>query len=268
MNHHEINGNDRPKKYVTREDIKAGLRKLGLKKGDSVGVHSSLSSFGFVEGGAGAVIDALLKVVGEDGTMVMPTCSTNRIEVERTPEEVKVGVTWKYKLLPYNPKETSCWTGAIPEAFRKRKGVLRSLQPTHSKAAMGKHVGEIVEAEDPSALGCWRKLLELGGYILFMGVGLDSCSSMHIAEDRIRLPKHIIEKTTMPKWFTEKCPESDWDVGYGPYPDSSKMEEPCLQHEIMRIVNIGKAPLKLVRLRDLIDLYAEYLRKNPDSFYC
>jgi aminoglycoside N3'-acetyltransferase len=40
MNHHEINGNDRPKKYVTREDIKAGLRKLGLKKGDSVGVRA------------------------------------------------------------------------------------------------------------------------------------------------------------------------------------------------------------------------------------
>jgi len=44
---------------VSKEDIKAGLRKLGLKKGDIVGVHSSLSSFGYVEGGADAVIDSL-----------------------------------------------------------------------------------------------------------------------------------------------------------------------------------------------------------------
>ena len=31
---------------LTKEDIKKGLRKLGLKKGDAVLVHSSLSSFG------------------------------------------------------------------------------------------------------------------------------------------------------------------------------------------------------------------------------
>jgi aminoglycoside N3'-acetyltransferase len=43
---------------VDKEDIKVGLRMLGLKKGDSVGVHSSLSSFGRVEGVADAVIDA------------------------------------------------------------------------------------------------------------------------------------------------------------------------------------------------------------------
>ena len=59
-------------------------QKLGLKKGDIAGVHSSLSSFGYVEGGADAVIDALLKVVGEEGTVVMPTYSDNREEVERT----------------------------------------------------------------------------------------------------------------------------------------------------------------------------------------
>jgi aminoglycoside 3-N-acetyltransferase len=42
---------------VTQEEIKQGLRKLGLRRGDVVGVHSSLSSFGYVEGGADAVIE-------------------------------------------------------------------------------------------------------------------------------------------------------------------------------------------------------------------
>lgn len=253
--------------HVSKDDIKAGLVKLGLKKGDNVGVHSSLSSFGVVDGGADTVIDALLEVVGNKGTIVMPTYSTNRIEVERTPDEVAASVTWKFKLLLYDPKETPCWTGAIPEAFRKRKGVLRSLHPVHSKAALGKHVKEIIEAEDPSSRGCWKKLRDLDGYILLIGVTLDSCSSMHLAEDRVQLPKHIIQRTTMPDWLAERYPEAEWDVGYGLYPDFTKMEEPYRKNRIMKTVKVGESTLKLFKLEEMISLYAEHLRKNPDLFY-
>ncbi|MBS7633995.1 AAC(3) family N-acetyltransferase [Candidatus Bathyarchaeota archaeon] len=57
--------------------MKRGLQQLGPKKGDIVIVHSSLSSFGFVEGGAETVIDVLLETVSEEGTVIMPTYSTN-----------------------------------------------------------------------------------------------------------------------------------------------------------------------------------------------
>ncbi len=40
---------------VTRLAIEDGLRALGLARGDAAEVHSSLSSFGWVEGGAAAV---------------------------------------------------------------------------------------------------------------------------------------------------------------------------------------------------------------------
>ena len=58
---------EKSKPRVTKEEVKAGLVSLGLKKGDSVGVHSSLNSFGYVEGGAYAVIDALFETVGHPG---------------------------------------------------------------------------------------------------------------------------------------------------------------------------------------------------------
>jgi len=56
---------------VTRQDIEEGLRKLGLGPGDAVEVHSSLTSSGRVEGGAATVVDALMQVVGEEGTLLM-----------------------------------------------------------------------------------------------------------------------------------------------------------------------------------------------------
>jgi len=245
---------------VTKEDIKAGLRQLGLKKGDVVGVHSSLSSFGYVEGGAGAVVDALLEVVDEEGSIVMPTYSTNTMAVEITPEEAKMGVALKFKILPYDPKENPCSTGIISETFRKRKGAVRGLDPVTSVASMGAKAKEL-------ARGRWKRLLELDGYILLMGVGLERCSAMHLAEERVQLPPHILKRITPPKWFLEKYPEEEWEIEYGPYPDFAKMEDPCIKNGIMKTVKVGEATLKLVRLRELIDLYAEYLKKSPDLFY-
>ena len=47
---------------VTKTDIKNALTELGIQKGDVMVVHSSLKSFGHVEGGAEAVIDACLDI--------------------------------------------------------------------------------------------------------------------------------------------------------------------------------------------------------------
>jgi len=250
----------RLKVHVSKEDIKTGLRKLGLKKGDIVGVHSSLSSFGYVEGGTDVVIDALLEVVGEEGTIVMPTHSANLLEVQRTPEEIAMGVLWLYKILPYDPKGTSCTTGTIPEAFRKRKRAIRGSHPVFSLAAIGSKAEEFAESR-------WEKLLELDGYILLIGVGLSVCTAMHLAEKRVQFPEHILKKITPPEELLKKYPEEEWEWDFGPYPDFSKMEEPCLKQGIMKTVKVGEAFLKLLRLRELIDLYTEYLKKNPDLFY-
>ena len=58
---------------LTRKDIVKGLRALPINPGDILLVHSSLKSFGRVEGGADAVIDALLETVGAEGTVMVPT---------------------------------------------------------------------------------------------------------------------------------------------------------------------------------------------------
>jgi aminoglycoside 3-N-acetyltransferase len=252
---------------VSKENIEAGLRKLGLKKGDIVGVHGSLSSFGHVEGGADTVVDALLEVVGEEGTIVMSTHSTNLSEDKRAPEEKAIGVAWKFKILPYNPEETPCSTGIIPETFRKRKGAMRSLHPTSSLAAMGARAKEIVDAGRGGACDGWEKLFELDGHILLLGVGLEVCTAMHLAEKRVKFPKRILDKLTPPKSFVKKYPQDEWEWDFGPYPDFAKLEEPCLKQGIMKTVKVGEALLKLVKLRELINLYVEYLTKNPDLFY-
>jgi aminoglycoside 3-N-acetyltransferase len=244
---------------VRKEDIKAALTRLGLKRGDAVGVHSSLSSFGYVEGGADAVIDALVETVGEWGNVVVSTHSANLSEDKRTPELMALGVSWLYKILPYSPDRTSVRTGMIPEAFRKRKGVVRGLHPSNSIAASGPKAEVLSEG--------WHRLLEMDGSILLIGVGLDRCSALHLAEKRVCLPDRILRKITPPKWFVEKYPEEEWEWDIGPYPDFAKLTQPCIERGIMKTTKVGEATLRLVNLRELIGLYVEYLEKNPDLFY-
>lgn len=84
---------------MTSADIAAGLSRLGLREGDTVLVHSSLSSFGAVSGGANAAIDALLTAVGTSGTVLVPTFGCTDTVFDSATSETGLG--------------------AIPRAFRR-----------------------------------------------------------------------------------------------------------------------------------------------------
>lgn len=65
-------------RVILKEKIVQKLREVGLEKGDVVMVHTSLKQMGYVCGGAQTVIEALMEVVGKDGTIMMPTQSWKR----------------------------------------------------------------------------------------------------------------------------------------------------------------------------------------------
>ena len=52
------------KAVVSQADIVESLRQMGVREGDGVMVHSSLSSIGYVEGGAPTVVEAFLALLG------------------------------------------------------------------------------------------------------------------------------------------------------------------------------------------------------------
>ena len=71
-------GRDTEMRVILKEEIVQKLREVGLEKGDVVMVHTSLKRIGYVCGGAQTVIEALMEVVGKDGTIMMPTQSWKR----------------------------------------------------------------------------------------------------------------------------------------------------------------------------------------------
>ncbi len=155
------------KTVVTRQDIVDGLRRIGIQAGDLVQVHSSLSAFGYVEGGADTVVDALLEVLGPEGTLMVPTFNHGSADI-------------------YDIKTTPSKNGAVTEAVRKRPEARRSMHPTHPYGAIGYLADQLVsghlEAGTFSHESPLGKLAIWGGYVLLLGAGMNSNTAAHLGE--------------------------------------------------------------------------------------
>ena len=60
-------------RYTSIDEIKHLISSLGLKKKDVVLVHSSLFSLGKIENNVEGFYKAIRDVIGEEGTIIVPT---------------------------------------------------------------------------------------------------------------------------------------------------------------------------------------------------
>jgi aminoglycoside 3-N-acetyltransferase len=247
------------KPTVRKGDIVQGLRALGLKEGDAVLVHSSLSSLGHVEGGADTVIDALIEAVGTSGTVIVPTHTATP---EHSADNPPV----------FSPSTTPCWVGKIPETFRKRPGAIRSRDPTHSVAAIGAKARYLTKDHEKCITPCgvgspYLKLAEIDGHILFIGIGLECNTTFHAVEELANSPYHL-----QLDWVDGKIINDDGTIEvvrqrihlWGAERDFPKMEPILLSKGIMRKDRIGNAVVRLVRVRPMIDLTLQLLTQDPE----
>ena len=65
-----------PSSQISREQLWEELKALGVERGTDLMVHTSMSKLGYVDGGAEAIIDVLMTLIGPDtGALVWPSHS-------------------------------------------------------------------------------------------------------------------------------------------------------------------------------------------------
>ncbi|MFS4096350.1 aminoglycoside N(3)-acetyltransferase [Streptomyces sp. AF1A] len=247
---------------VTRDTVAAQLRTLGVRSCEILLVHSSLSSLGWVNGGAVAVVQGLLDALGPAGTLVVPAQSTELSDPalwSRPPVPEEWWDVIRATMPPYDPLTTPTrGIGVIPETVRTWPGALRSAHPHTSFAALGPHAREITDGHAPDCrLGehsPLARLEKLGARVLLLGAGYDACTSFHLAE--YRTPAPLVD-------VGRPAPGGGWETLTEVSISSERFDELGHDFERDRPVVRGKVGAADVRLFSLAEAVAYAERWLP-----
>lgn len=258
------------RKIVLKQDIIEALGKVGVMQGQNIMVHTSLSSLGFVCGGAQVVVEALLECVGEDGTIMMPTQSWKNLDPEagvhwEEPKEWWQTIRDNWPAYDKNITPTNTM-GAVAEMFRQWPGALRSDHPARSVAAYGKNARYFTENHDLSNIfgegSPIGKLYELDGYVLLIGVGYDKNTSIHLADVRANYQgKHMTKESSAIMEDGKRV----WKTYETLYVDGEDFEKIGQSFELscqVKQQSLGNGTLTFMKQRELVDFAEKWIEEN------
>jgi aminoglycoside 3-N-acetyltransferase len=246
------------KTAVTLRQIVADLEHLGLRPGESVLVHSSLSSLGFVKGGADTVIEALLEVLGPQGTLLMPSFQQGSEH-----ELLRRGCRFDVRTSPSE-------LGIISETFRRRPGVIRSLSPTHCTAGIGPRARDLLAEHQTCRVSVghgspYEKLVQMGGRILLLGVTHTVNTTLHLVENTHGAP--TVCRETFDGVVIDMEGQS-WTVPTHPHMPGlrrryDRVEEELIGASIQHNGNVGQGLSRLIEARPMAEGIGKRIQENP-----
>jgi len=222
-------------------------------------VHSSLRSFGYVEGGPATVVDALMEVITPAGTLMLPSFNHDK--------PFRPGGSGVY-----DPLVTPTSNGAIPDNFWRRPGVARSLNPTHPFAAWGAHAERYTARHHrtltmgpDSPLGLLHRD---DGYVLLLGVDYMSNTFHHSVEVATGAPCLGLRTEAYPVQLPDGRRVAGrtwgWRGGSCPFTDGNRYADGMAAKQ--RSVTIGRCRAILYRMVDCFAVVSEILTNGRDGY--
>ncbi len=262
-----------PSPMHTVETLTVAFAACGVQRGQTILMHSSMSKIGgWICGGSEAVILALLAVLGNDGTLMMPTFTTDNSEPSLW-QNPPVPPDWWQPIREHTPAyhprtARTAEMGIIAETFRTWEGVLRSEHPMWSFAAWGKYAHELVSDHrleyglgEKSPIG---NLYALDGQVFLLGVGHANNTSLHLAEYRADYPGKMLERQGAAMLVEGVRQWVEFDIVAV---DADDFEQLGADYEteyptVIQIGSVGNATTRLFQQRPIVDYATTWLPKN------
>jgi aminoglycoside 3-N-acetyltransferase len=244
---------------LTYNQIVRGLRAVGLNENSRVVVHSSLSAFGYVLGGAQTVVGALTAVVG---TLIAPAFTYQTLLIPKVgPADNGMeygddidGIEFWQPNLPAHDT-----IGVIPNQLLQHPQAKRSSHPALSFVGIGRDVDSILALQtldDPFAPLGW--LADNGGDVLLMGVTHRTNTTIHVAEWRAGRPPFVRWSLT-----PDKIVEFKW-------PGDSAGFDAITPHLKNIVVHgqIGQANVQRIPADRLVETAVHLIHQNRTALLC
>jgi aminoglycoside N3'-acetyltransferase len=256
-------------KAYSRIDIENALRDAGLAEGDTVFVTTSLGMLGIAQDNGQAIdsldalnslhLDALKNVVGIQGTIIVPTYSYS------------FGASNASEYAIFDPATTPSKIGPFPEFFRLQPGVLRSLDPMMSVAALGPEAKALLDNLTPTSYGqgcLFSRLAETDAKCCSIGLGPNWTPFIHhvdwLSGAEFRFDKLFHGLIKVDGLLSEKswvysvavlCPEAD--------PNGYVIGNGAAEAGIWRYAPLGRARVYLCSYKEYFKYALSLAKKNP-----
>jgi aminoglycoside 3-N-acetyltransferase len=244
----------------TYDEILSAFQALGLQNAPVI-VHASLRPFGYVEGGAEAVLDAIL---ASFASVIMPT-HTYKTQIIPDVGPPNNGIIYgsghavNQMAEPFRPDmRADPMMGILPETLRNHPSATRTAHPILSFAGINADLTLFTQTlyEPLAPIGA---LAELDGWVVLVNVDHTVNTSIHYAE-KLAGRKQFLRWALVGNRVVE-CPNFPGDsMGF-------QSIEPHLTFETHR-VQIGESFVQAVPLRRLFDVVQDMIKKDPLALLC
>jgi aminoglycoside 3-N-acetyltransferase len=179
------------RRILSLTEFVAQLKELGFTHGATIYLHSSMDQISRrVPGLDPLKLIALLKeLIGAEGTLLAPTFPFRGLQYQ-----------YVQRQRVFNVHSTPSREGLFTELFRRTKGVIRSLHPTHPIAAWGKHSKELLgEHHLGTAFGekCpVYKMQKYHGLVAGLGVVPKECFTLYHVAEELHPTTHAMQYAT------------------------------------------------------------------------
>ena len=260
-----ISNNGKPITVIELVNI---FTNLGLSKGDIVIAHISLRSMGYIVGGAETVFNALMNVLGDKGTIVVPS-QTVEISDPKDWQYPPVPKDWieiiKENLPPYNPKTSySSTMGEFSNFIRMLPESNRSNHPMYSFSAIGNEAIFITSGEKldfPFGKGSpLDKLYNLNAKVLLVGTDFESNTSIHFAESIIG--RESIKETSKVVINGKEKWETFLNVDLDIYDDYLELQESFFNTMPPKTEIVYGSKIYCFSMKDCVDYAVKYYQEK------
>lgn len=242
---------------INLEKVLTCLNELGIQAGDGLLVHSAVQFLGKPVGGIGMYLQALLEILGPQGTLVVPTFNFAFARGEA-----------------YDPKTTpSAGMGAFSEYVRQQPQALRTSHPMQSLAIIGRYAADMADRDTPSAFdsgSAFELMLELDFKLLLLGADERAISMLHYSEQRFKVPYRYWKDFEGKVRRIEKWEDAIYrmyvrDLDLNPQLTLTPIRSEMEKRGTWKSTAVNYGQISVCRLKDFVSTVDQFLSADPWS---